>query len=109
MREFILGTILAPSLYCFVWIVLYGGVALRLERDSSEVGLCCKDTSGWFRSIDKLSNVIDEYDMEDKMVDISDFYWLCHNGNCGPCSTKIIKERRKLNETYADFLEEYQV
>ena len=109
MKEFILGTIMAPSLYCFVWIVLYGGVALRLERDSSEVGLCCKDTSGWFRSIEKLSNVIDEHDMRDKIVDISDSYWICIDQNCGPCSTTIIKERGTSNKTYQDFLDEYQI
>ena len=72
---------------------MYGGVALRLERDSSEIGLCCKDTSGWFRSIDTLSNVIDEHDMKDKIIDISDSSWICIDQSCGPCSTTIIKER----------------
>ena len=68
VREFILGTIMAPSLYCFIWIILYGGVALRLERESSEIGLCCKDDSGWFRNFEDLSNFIDQNSMQDNVV-----------------------------------------
>lgn len=100
---------MAPSMYCFIWIVLYGGVALRLERDSSEIGLCCKDTSGWFHSIDKLADIINEHVMEGNTVDISDSYWLCNNGHCGNCSTTMIKKRGELNKTYGEFLDEYQV
>ena len=99
---------MAPSLYCFIWIILYGGVALRLERESSEIGLCCKEDSGWFRHFDDLSIYIDKNSMQDNVVDISNSNWMCSN-NCGQCAISIIEGRRKYNQTYGDFLEEYRV
>ena len=99
---------MAPSLYCFIWIILYGGVALRLERESSEIGLCCKEDSGWFRHFDDLSIYIDKNSMQDNVVDISNSNWMCSN-NCGQCAISIIEGRRKYNQTYGYFLEEYRV
>ena len=99
---------MAPSLYCFVWIILYGGVALRLERESSEIGLCCKDDKGWFQNYGNLSNDIYQNNMQDKSMDISDFHWMCE-GKCGTCSITIVQARAKAHHTYGDFLEEYKI
>ena len=107
IKEYILGTILAPSMYCFVWLILYGGVALRLERDSSGVGLCCKDTSGWFQGLSNLSLAVSEHNIQNQTVQAAGTTWMC-DGKCGPCASTIINSKEKTNQTYAEFLNEYE-
>lgn len=107
VREYILGTILAPSMYCFVWVILYGGVALRLERESSEIGLCCKDATGWLQDVNNLSHIISERNIQNQTIQTSTSSWMCH-GECGSCASAIISRKEKTNETYEQFLDEYQ-
>ena len=107
IKEYVLGTILAPSLYCFVWPILYGGVALRLERDSSELGLCCRDTFGWFDDTISISESIAERGIENDIINAQDSAsWICF-GSCGDCASKIIANKEMANETYKMFLDEY--
>ena len=106
VREYILGTILAPSMYCFVWVILYGGVALRLERDSSGIGLCCKDSTGWFHELGNISHIISERNIENQIVELSASKWICHE-KCGSCANTILNQKEKNNQTYGDFLDEY--
>lgn len=107
VKEYVLGTILAPSMYCFIWLILYGGVALRLERDSSEIGLCCKDSFGWFYEAKNLSQIISERHIQNQTINSNDATWMCE-GDCGSCATTVIKNKMKLNQTYSEFLEEYE-
>ena len=107
IREYVLGTILAPSLYCFVWLILYGGVALRLERESSGIGLCCKDALGWFRHEGNISHSLSQRGIEDQIIQAHDSSWMCL-GKCGECASTIIKNKANANETYMEFLDEYR-
>ena len=107
IKEYILGTILAPSMYCFLWPVLYGGAALRLERESGELGLCCEDFNGWFRNVTDLSNIISEESLYFNNVKASGSSWMCEE-KCGPCASTIIRGREKSNKTYGDVLNEYK-
>jgi len=106
IKEYLLGTILAPSMYCFVWIILYGGVALRLERESSGIGLCCKDTSGWFHNTSALSNLISQQNLQFEPIDATSSSWMC-DGECGSCAKTVISKREESNQTYGDVLNEY--
>ena len=58
VREFLLGTLTAPVLFSYLWVVFFGGSAIRLERDSAGAGLCCNDKSGWFLRPDELMSKI---------------------------------------------------
>ena len=41
VREFIAGTMAAPVVYVFMWLVIFGGAGMRLEREAAANGLCC--------------------------------------------------------------------
>jgi len=41
VREFIMGTMAAPTVYVSCWFLLFGGSGLRMERDAAGAGLCC--------------------------------------------------------------------
>ena len=60
VKQFLLWTIAAPTLYSFIWPILYGGVAIRLERESSGIGLCCKNDVGWFKDSNILSEIVNK-------------------------------------------------
>ena len=109
MKEFLLWTIAAPTLYSLVWPILYGGVAIRLERESSEIGLCCKDAKGWFQHAATLSQIADERQILNSIPSANtlDISWMC-DGNCSSCAISTIKERAKLNKTYQDIINEYK-
>ena len=41
VKEFIAGTMAAPVVYTFLWLVIFGGSGLRMEREAAGAGLCC--------------------------------------------------------------------
>ena len=41
VKNFIAGTMLAPVLYVFLWMTIFGGSGLRMEREAAGAGLCC--------------------------------------------------------------------
>ena len=41
VKEFIMGTMAAPVVYVFMWLVIFGGSGLRMEREAAGAGLCC--------------------------------------------------------------------
>ena len=52
IRQFINGTLTAPVLYSILWMVIFGGIGIRHEREASNMGLCCNDDANenWFLS-----------------------------------------------------------
>ena len=38
IRQFLNGTLTAPVLYSFMWMVIYGGIGIRHEREASALG-----------------------------------------------------------------------
>lgn len=38
VRQFIMGTLTLPSVYCFVWISIFGGTAIEMERKAAHNG-----------------------------------------------------------------------
>ena len=41
IRQFINGTLTAPVVYSFMWMILFGGIGIRHERLAIDKGLCC--------------------------------------------------------------------
>ena len=41
VKEFIAGTMAAPVVYVFMWMIIFGGSGLRMEREAAGAGLCC--------------------------------------------------------------------
>jgi len=41
IKEFIAGTMAAPVIYVFMWMIIFGGAGLRMEREAAQNDLCC--------------------------------------------------------------------
>lgn len=41
IKEFILVAFTAPVMYSFIWLAIYGGAGIRMERDAAGAGLDC--------------------------------------------------------------------
>ena len=41
IREFIHGSLTAPVLFSFLWITVFGGSGIKMERAAAHRGLCC--------------------------------------------------------------------
>ena len=46
IREFINYTLTLPILYTFLWFAVFGGAALKMERDATIAGINCNSTLG---------------------------------------------------------------
>ena len=112
IKEYLLCTTILPTLYCFLSPVIYGGIGIRLERESSKLGLCCKDDQGWFLNSSTLFDMAGQRKiLMDTIADENDasaISWMCIEGVCGDCSKATFMRRAKSNLSYADFLLEYE-
>lgn len=43
VRQVILGSLLGPALYTFVWFAMFGSAGLRMERQAANFGLTCEE------------------------------------------------------------------
>ncbi|CAD7696045.1 unnamed protein product [Ostreobium quekettii] len=44
VKEFILGVLCLPTFYSFLWLVVFGGEGLRMERKAAAAGIMCPGT-----------------------------------------------------------------
>ena len=57
IREFINATMAAPILYSFLWLSIFGGVGLRMERNAALANITCSSALGGKNSIDSFQGV----------------------------------------------------
>ena len=109
IKQYLFGSIIVASLYSFVYPTIYGGVGIRLERASSEIGLCCKEESGWFINPNELREILTEKNLLDFTVSSEDINrsWMC-NGECSKCAVATITSKAKQNMTFMDMVNEYE-
>ena len=109
VKQFLLWSTAAPTLYSFIWPILYGGVAIRLERESSEIGLCCKDDQGWFKDPNNLSELAVERQILNEIpkIDNVSMSWMCQ-GECSKCAKSTVLNRANQNMTYQNIIAEYE-
>ena len=109
MREFLLGTLTAPVAFSYLWIVVFGGAALRLERDSAGAGLCCRDQFGWFVNTTAMRDEIQSRGIwtTDISSNLSELEWMFDNVTVpGACATKVLEKSHNL--TYENFYNLYK-
>lgn len=109
IKQFIHGTLTAPVLYSFIWLTIYGGAGINMERKAAGAGLCCKPTSGsfgWFYNNLTVVNLTNLVKPED-IVHSESSYFLCNN-SCGSCATAILHQKETENYTYLKMLNEYE-
>lgn len=110
IRQFINGTLTAPVLYSILWMVIFGGAAIRQERTASNLGLCCPaKTENWFSGLNETLDLIEKRDLGDSIIDAtsSDAALLCKTNDCGKCAKSVLKWKESRNTTYSQFYEEY--
>ena len=61
IKQFINGTLTVPVLYTMIWIVIFGGVAMRQERESSNLGYCCHSGEPWFLPYNESLQMVKDY------------------------------------------------
>jgi choline/carnitine/betaine transport len=86
IREFINGTLTAPIIYTFLWLTIFGGSGIAMERFAAHENLCCMSESN-FRTIDKAIN----YTLIDaNVLDPDNGNW-CSAGTCSPCAVATLE------------------
>ena len=111
IKQYLFCTIILPTLYCFLSPVIYGGIGIRLERESSNVGLCCKEENGWFVNATTLLELATKRDILPRRMienDTLTMSWMCNDGNCSPCAKSTFSRRVKSNLSYREFISEYE-
>ena len=111
IKQYLLCTIILPTLYCFLSPVIYGGIGIRMERESSKIGLCCKEETGWFTNSSALLEMAGERNLLGgaKVEKYSpDMSWMCDDGACNSCAKTTLDRFSKSNTSYTDFIREYE-
>ena len=109
IKQFMFWSVVPPSMFCFVYPTIYGGVGIRLERESSAIGLCCKEKTGWFHNPKELFDIASERNVLNSTItlDDSNLSWMCE-GKCSKCAISTIDSKAKVNLTYKEMIHEYE-
>lgn len=107
IKQFINGTMTAPVIYTFLWLVIFGGAGIRLERQSAGAGLCCPDKTNWFFNTTTLNETIFQRNVIGDLVVPESSYWMCDGDTCGSCAQSVLKGKGDANSTYQDFVDEF--
>ena len=111
IKQYLLCTIILPTLYCFLSPVIYGGIGIRMERESNKIGLCCREETGWFTNSSTLLEMLGEQNLlGGAKVEAYEptMSWMCNDGGCNSCAKLTLENRSKSNTTYWDFIREYE-
>jgi len=101
IKEFIFGTMAAPTVYVFMWLIVFGGVGLRMERESAGEDLCCHNVNTEYLVNLSQSNPLTQ-------LKFSQDYCIGDGDSCNSCSKKILNLRedtmnlRELGEEITD-------
>ena len=91
IREFVNGTMLAPTIYIFAWFAFFGGAGIGTERIAAAKGYCCSQTFA--------TEIIAPYNNSNAALATSDFGYYCADPNCNPCSENILNQAISYNMT----------
>ena len=79
VKEFIGGTMAAPVVYVFMWMIIFGGSGLRMEREAAGAGLCCHNLD-----MERVANLSSSSPTSTVAMDDN----LCLTDKCNPCSLR---------------------
>jgi len=99
IKEFIFGTMAAPTVYVFMWLILFGGVGLRMEREAAREDLCCHNIM-----TNKLVTMAQNTPLQ--VVKMSND--LCKDSKCNPCAKQMLDLRIQQKLTLGDLIEEIE-
>jgi len=98
VKEFIAGTMVAPTVYVFMWMIIFGGLGIRMEREAAQNNLCCHNIN--------MGTVLNlSVSSPDKMVSIADD--LCNP--CNSCATLLLGKQIEQGTTYQQMKEQIEL
>ena len=106
IREFILGSLIAPGVYCMIWFTIFGGSGIKMERDAAGAGLCC-NTGKFILPIPQLEEFVRKNSLANEPLKFPAEH-ICENEECGTCVSQIIKTMIENNKTFGFLLNEYK-
>ena len=106
IREFLNGTLTAPLIFAFCWIVIFGGTAIRKEREAATLGLCCKDSQGWFIEHQLIAEDVAKANLTEQVIPEDGLEWMC-DGECGSCASSVLNIAQEGGLTFSQILDEY--
>lgn len=111
IKQFINGTLTAPVLYSFLWMIIFGGIGIRHEREASNMGLCCNNAANgnYFLNTSETLRMITERGVNNSAITAAGSQFLCSGGDCGTCASSILKIKEDGKETYLDLYNEYEM
>jgi len=127
VREFINGTLTAPIIYSFMWLVIFGGAGIKQERQSANLGYCCVkpfDAKPYYfhenLTTEMESQVLNNGLLGDAILNATDAkLWMCADSNnqsieCGDCAMSILENvyqgtvDEPKNITYDQMMSDYK-
>ena len=109
IRQFINGTLTAPVVYSFMWMVLFGGIGIRHEREGASVGLCCNKAEtglNYFINTTEFFDYVNQTGIADRALSGNND-WMCVDNACNSCAEKTIARYEGEGYTYSEMYEEY--
>ena len=105
IKQFINGTLTAPIIYSFMWMVIFGGAGIKQDRAAAHAGLCCNST-GWIDT-EQLNTTTGAGFLND-MIKVDEAGFVCDGGECGECANRFLAAKEHLNMTFMDMAEEFE-
>ena len=99
VKEFIGGTMAAPVVYVFMWMIIFGGSGVRMEREAAGAGLCCHNLDMARVANLTSSSPTSTVAMEDG---------LCLTDKCNPCSLELLATMKGSYQEWQEEVEELQ-
>jgi len=100
IKEFITGTMAAPVIYVFMWMIIFGGAGLRMEREAAQNDLCCHNID-----MDRVFNL--SLSGPGSLVSLSDS--LCTGDSCNSCTITLLGKQIEQGRTYSHIQEEAEL
>lgn len=82
IKEFIMGTMAAPTVYVFMWMIIFGGAGLRMEREAAGSDICCHNVN--------MSHLLEATRAGPPEQLITFSADLCMGGDCSACSVRLL-------------------
>jgi len=100
IKEFIAGTMAAPVIYVFMWMIIFGGAGLRMEREAAQNDLCCHNID-----MGRVFNL--SVTGQSALISLDD--GLCDAKECNSCASKLLTKTINASMTYEDLKNEAEL
>ena len=83
-----MGTMAAPVCYSFLWLTIFGGAGLRMEREAAGANLCCHNLL-----LERLPEV-----NKTTVGNLGDI--LCQDASCNSCSNRFSFQKQVFKDGF---------